>query len=201
MHAFLIIGNDQKQVETEIEKMIISLEVKNKIPFSLKKIDDSKELKRLTKYSFSTKTAIILNNFEEANNETVNSILKNLEEPNNNLVYILTAQSIDKILPTILSRCQIIKTTQNNFQIENEKMVLDFLNSNTNKRFDLIGKIKEREKAIEFVKDLIKYDYKSNNLVNMNSYLLVLKNLNLNGNVSLQLANLLVRMEPATYGK
>ena len=201
MHAFLVISNSQKQTDEEIKKIIKVHEIKNSIPFSLKKVEDSKELKKIIKYSFSQKTVIILNDFDNATPEAVNSVLKNIEEPNQNLFYILTANSIDKVLPTIISRCEVVVTKKENIKKETSKNVLDFINSNTTKRHDILNKIKERENAIEFVKELIFEDYKNNNLKNMNNYLLILKNLRLNGNVSLQLFNLLVRMIPATYGK
>lgn len=201
MHAFLVISNNQKQTDEEIKKIIKVHEIKNNIPFSLKKIEDSKELKKIIKYSFSQKTVIILNDFDNATPEAVNSVLKNVEEPNQNLFYILTANSIDKVLPTIISRCEVVVTKEENIKKETSKNVLDFINSNTTKRHDILNKIKERENAMEFVKELIFEDYKNNNLKNMNNYLLILKNLRLNGNVSLQLFNLLVRMIPATYGK
>lgn len=127
--------------------------------------------------------------------------MKNIEEPNQNLFYILTANSIDKVLPTIISRCEVVVTKEENIKKETSKNVLDFINSNTTKRHDILNKIKERENAIEFVKELIFEDYKNNNLKNINNYLLVLKNFRLNWNVSLQLFNLLVRIIPATYGK
>jgi translation initiation factor 2 alpha subunit (eIF-2alpha) len=97
MHAFLVISNNQKQTDEEIKKIIKVHEIKNNIPFSLKKIEDSKELKKIIKYSFSKKTAIILNDFDNATPEAVNSVLKNIEEPNQNLFYILTADMKNKI--------------------------------------------------------------------------------------------------------
>lgn len=203
MHAFLIVGNNELLVNSEVETIINKYKIELKIPFSLKKVEDSKELKKLTKFSYSKKTAIILEGFDEATNETVNSVLKNIEEPNNNLVYILTAKSTESVLPTILSRCEVITTdkTDLNLDTKEEKEIESFLKLDSSKRFEYLGKIKERSDAVKFVNNLIKYEYKLNNFTNMKNYLLVLKNLKLNGNVSLQLTNLLVRMEPATYGK
>lgn len=203
MHAFLIIGNNETLVSSEIKNLANKYQVVVKLPFSLKRVEDSKELKRLTKFSYSKKTAIILSGFDEATNETVNSVLKNIEEPNNNLVYILTAKSTESVLPTIISRCEVITTDGVNLNLdpEEKKEIEIFLKLNSSKRFEYLGKIKERSDAIKLVENLIKYEYKLNNFTNMKNYLLVLKNLKLNGNVSLQLTNLLVRMEPATYGK
>ena len=144
MHAFLVISNNQKQTDEEIKKIIKVHQIKNSIPFSLKKIEDSKELKKIIKYSFSQKTVIILNDFDNATPEAVNSVLKNIEEPNQNLFYILTANSIDKVLPTIISRCEVVVTKEENIKKETSKNVLDFINSNTTKRHDILNKIKDR---------------------------------------------------------
>ena len=44
--------------------------------------------------------------FDEANPAAANALLKTLEEPAPNVVLILTAESADVLLPTIISRCQ-----------------------------------------------------------------------------------------------
>lgn len=50
----------------------------------------------------------ILRRFEEANDETANALLKTLEEPPSHAVLILTAQDASLLLPTIVSRCQVL---------------------------------------------------------------------------------------------
>lgn len=47
-------------------------------------------------------------NFEAANAETMNALLKTLEEPPDNVVLLLTAESPESLLPTIVSRCEVI---------------------------------------------------------------------------------------------
>ena len=51
----------------------------------------------------------IIRDCEKMKSETTNSILKFLEEPNNNVLAILMTNNFNKILPTIVSRCQIIR--------------------------------------------------------------------------------------------
>jgi DNA polymerase-3 subunit delta' len=46
--------------------------------------------------------------FDAANAETMNAFLKTLEEPPGNTVILLTAERADDLLPTIISRCEII---------------------------------------------------------------------------------------------
>jgi DNA polymerase-3 subunit delta' len=50
----------------------------------------------------------VLCNFERATTGAANALLKTLEEPPGHVTLILTAQTVDTLLPTIVSRCQII---------------------------------------------------------------------------------------------
>lgn len=47
-------------------------------------------------------------NFEAANEAAQNALLKTLEEPPGNTVLLLTASQTDALLPTIVSRCEVI---------------------------------------------------------------------------------------------
>lgn len=196
MHAFLLTGNNI----TYIHKFIEDQNVK-KIYFTLQKIDDSKELKKITKYSFSEKTAIIIESIDTATVETQNSFLKNLEEPNKNLIYILTTRSLENVLPTIISRCQVINSNNQNLDSNNDnnqidtdviKNIEDYLNLNIDEKFKTLDKIKDRGEAITFVENLILVKHSKNDFNNLKDCLNTLKNLKKNGNVSLQLTNLLV---------
>ncbi len=53
----------------------------------------------------SGRRVIVLYPAEALNVPAANALLKSLEEPNANTVFILVSNSIDKLLPTILSRC------------------------------------------------------------------------------------------------
>ena len=109
MHAFLIVNRDKKMLEEEIVKITSSL---NAIPveYNLLKIEDTRYLSTLTSLKLKNATAYILRNIDNATPEAQSAFLKNLEEPQEHLYYILTAENISALLPTIISRCQIIKT-------------------------------------------------------------------------------------------
>lgn len=51
----------------------------------------------------------LLQRFEEANNFTANALLKTLEEPPEKVVLMLTAENSEQLLPTITSRCEVIR--------------------------------------------------------------------------------------------
>ena len=175
MHAFLLINTNPKEFATKQKA--------KQIPFRLQKIDDVRELKKFVKFSFALKTAIIIEDIDKATVETQNAFLKNLEEPTKNIIYILTASNINNVLPTIVSRCQVIKIQDLRYKMYDKNAnYKDALN------------IKDRGEAIKFVENLIYIDHEKNIFQNQENYLQSLKNLKANGNVSLQLLNLVVKM-------
>jgi DNA polymerase-3 subunit delta' len=75
------------------------------------KIDLVRELQRslaLTPYEGRYRVALLLR-FEEANIQAQNALLKTLEEPNPQVVLVLTASSAENLLPTIVSRCEVLR--------------------------------------------------------------------------------------------
>ena len=108
MHAYLIIGNSVQGTAASIEKLAKKLRAKI-LEFPLNKIGHTRELGKFTALKLTEPTAIIINSIENATAEAQNAFLKNLEEPQENLFYILTTNSLAKVLPTITSRCEVIK--------------------------------------------------------------------------------------------
>jgi DNA polymerase-3 subunit delta' len=75
------------------------------------KIDQVREIQRslaLAPYEGRYRVAIFLR-FEEATIQSQNALLKTLEEPNPQVVLVLTALSAENLLPTIVSRCEILR--------------------------------------------------------------------------------------------
>jgi DNA polymerase-3 subunit delta' len=75
------------------------------------KIDQIRELVHrfsLTPYVASRKIGLLIN-FEQANSQAQNSLLKTLEEPPGDSIMILTATSANSLLDTITSRCEEIR--------------------------------------------------------------------------------------------
>jgi DNA polymerase-3 subunit delta' len=75
------------------------------------KVDQIRELQRtlsLAPYEASFKIALLLR-FEEANPNAANALLKTLEEPPSHVIMILTASDAEALLPTIISRCELIR--------------------------------------------------------------------------------------------
>lgn len=75
------------------------------------KVDQVRELQHglsLAPYEARYRVALLLR-FEEANLSAANAMLKTLEEPSPQVVLILTAESPESLLPTIVSRCEILR--------------------------------------------------------------------------------------------
>lgn len=79
---------------------------------------------------------IILLNCETMTLETANALLKLLEEPHEDVTFILTTSSLNDVLPTIRSRCQLM-----HFSYLSKKSIADALHTEKN--------ISER-KALDF---------------------------------------------------
>lgn len=194
MHAFLIVNNTNNKPTYEFEKIVKREKISKQIPFILQKIEDSRELKKFVKFSFSQKTAIVIEDIDTATNEALNSFLKNLEEPTKNIIYILTTSNLNNVLPTIVSRCEVVKTENEDYEIENNDELQKFLDSDINFQFEHIGKIKDRGEAVKFIKNIIYLEHQNKIFKNQQNLLNTLSNLKSNGNVSLQLTNFVVTM-------
>jgi DNA polymerase III subunit delta' len=75
------------------------------------KVDQIRELQRslsLAPYQGRYKVALLLR-FEEAHVSAMNALLKTLEEPAPQVVILLTADSPENLLPTIVSRCEVLR--------------------------------------------------------------------------------------------
>ena len=82
------------------------------------------------------------------NSAAANSILKFLEEPQDNIIAILLTTNIDKVMPTIKSRCQIISLFNNE---ENMNDIEDIIYQEYNKIENNIDS-EQLEKNIENIK-------------------------------------------------
>lgn len=104
---------------------------------------------------YSAKGRVVV--LEDASNLTVeaqNALLKTLEEPPKGALLILAARNDASLLPTLLSRCQIIKL---NSPAQPEKLdtksdVEKLLSQSPQERFEYIEKLKDKD---QFLKELI----------------------------------------------
>ncbi|GAB4520898.1 MAG: DNA polymerase III subunit delta' [Anaerolineales bacterium] len=75
------------------------------------KVEQIRELQHnlaLAPYAGAYKIALLLR-FEEAHPSAANALLKTLEEPPPRVILLLTASDPDALLPTIVSRCEVLR--------------------------------------------------------------------------------------------
>jgi DNA polymerase-3 subunit delta' len=75
------------------------------------KVEQIRELRRslaLAPYEARYRVGLLLR-FEEAHISAANALLKTLEEPAPQVILLLTAESAESLLPTIVSRCEVVR--------------------------------------------------------------------------------------------
>jgi DNA polymerase-3 subunit delta' len=80
-------------------------------PGEMLKVDQVRGLTRslaLSPYESQYRIALLLR-FEEAHPSAANALLKTLEEPSRHVILILTADSVENLLPTVVSRCEVMR--------------------------------------------------------------------------------------------
>ena len=195
MHAYLLVGQDISKLKIEGLKLAEKLKAKI-MEFPMTKIADTRELRNITKLTFNSPTAILINSIDTITEEAGNAFLKNLEEPQEYIYYILTATSLKSILPTIISRCEVIKLT--------DKLKFVTNNKNLKPTLAIIDKIKDRGEAKEFVQNLIEISHfnllnsthnRLGQALDLEILIKTLNNLKVNGNVQLQLTNMVIGLK------
>ncbi|KKU04160.1 MAG: hypothetical protein UX88_C0001G0004 [Candidatus Woesebacteria bacterium GW2011_GWC2_47_16] len=199
MHAFLIEGGGET-LEKAIEALVKNLKAKLFV-YPVAKIEDVRSLNSFISLALATPTAILLRGVDQATDEALNAFLKNLEEPQENLYFILTAASHHRVLPTVVSRCQIVKTRGNQASQQDKRLAVDFLKKSVGEKISFVEPIKDREAATEFVSalslglhELLRQgegDYRAL-ARGLTASLLTRERLKANGNVTLQLTNLVI---------
>ncbi len=145
-HAFLLVGNNADQPlqfltmslicnETlACEQCIDCQKVLNHQYADIIEIDGEEEsIKKkhieniqetFKKSSLEGKAKVyILKNVEKTTKEAMNALLKILEEPTEGIYAIFTTKNINRILPTIISRCQVIELKPDNKEVLKEKLI------------------------------------------------------------------------------
>ncbi|MCL2678311.1 MAG: hypothetical protein FWE85_04575 [Clostridiales bacterium] len=111
---------------------------------------------------------VIIKNSEAMKEEAANSLLKILEDPPADTVFILLAQTTDKILPTVLSRCQAVNAgASGSFALSEERLrellpqAAELLNSLPQMRiYQVLGRAasweKDREGALHLLAAILR---------------------------------------------
>lgn len=167
MIARLLISESLNSRLLRIEKILSQAGITKNHPDLLYFPEDAKlgiEQARIIKKHFSLKPyqavgrVVVLEDASTLTPEAQNALLKTLEEPPENSILILGATSDTKFLPTILSRCQIIRLQRapegegdrgqtNDYAKDIEKL----LSASIEERFEFVEKLKEKEEFLRFL--------------------------------------------------
>ena len=175
MNSFLITGGTNKERLEKAKKLIKQntsvkklephpdlLMIQPELSISIKQIRELQKFLSRKPYQAEIKV-VIMPEAEKMTLPAQNSFLKTLEEPPENSLIILCAQNQDQLLPTIISRCQLIKLIPKP-EIELDKslithyslLITQLLQAKVGKRLQLIEPYtKNREEAIKFCQEMI----------------------------------------------
>ncbi len=120
MHSFLLVGNNpQPQINQLLKQQGIAANnldnhpdivlIKPMASISIKTIRELKIWASRKPYQSPNKAAIIIDS-HTATIPAQNALLKTLEEPPPHTIFILSTPNQHLLLPTIVSRCQVIQT-------------------------------------------------------------------------------------------
>ena len=133
------------------------------------KINSVRDIKREAAMSGieEGKKIFIILNVDMMNNEASNSLLKTLEEPLPGTILLLTTSAKDQLLPTIVSRCQLIKCdilaeneiedaliTRDGVDVSVARLVAQLSNGSYSnaRRLSMLNMTEERKDVIEFLR-------------------------------------------------
>jgi DNA polymerase-3 subunit delta' len=125
-------------------------------------IDQIREIKKISVFNENKPFLILIYRFDLANLQAQNAFLKTLEEKADTKFIILTVENTNKLLPTIISRCQIIDLTKKDNEDKNlvSKKIVEIFKmakNQTNLGFLSHSKISNitSERASLIIKDII----------------------------------------------
>ena len=116
------------------------------------------------------KKVYIINESDKLNISSSNSILKFLEEPEDGIIAILVTENISSLLPTIVSRCQVLslKNKKSLTGLSTLEKIGHFLKDNND---DIIEYISNEESKLKFDKVIKFIEYYEDNHTNTLIYI------------------------------
>ncbi len=197
MIARLLISSSSEEISQSIESYLKPAGLHTKHPDLLFYPTGSKlgiEEARKIKEHFSLKPysakgrGVVLEEASVLTTDAQNALLKTLEELPTEGILILGATSDSKFLPTVLSRCQVIRlqVTGDRGQNEKQKEIELLLSATMEERFEYVEKLKEKEEFLhslvsffhqklpankEFVRQLLQAEEYANQNVNIRAIL------------------------------
>lgn len=136
-HAYLFVGPSgcgKRELAKEFaNKIVTANSAANISVFDIEKNGSLEDIRQLLELASLTplnasKKVVILENVHTISPAASNALLKTLEEPANNTVFLLTSNVL-KILPTIMSRCQVLNCNRLSVRAELSEEIAEIVNS------------------------------------------------------------------------
>jgi DNA polymerase III delta prime subunit len=202
MHAYLLVGKEKDKIDTKVAEIVEELKA-IRYDNELAHIAQVRELKSFTQLKVDGPIAIVVQNIEVASTAALNAFLKMLEEPQESIYFILTTNNIHRVIPTVQSRCQVIRLI--NDYCYDETLIPQYkvlIGESISDKFMLINEYKDRQDALGFINNFIFYLYEMHKkgIINIKTLDAIkaaeetLLRLRQNGNVKLQLANMVTHI-------
>lgn len=164
MYPTILFSSDPKIVENYIKDVIkqntfnpsylYKIEPKEKAII----IEQIRDLNSILQIKSPSKRLICMYSFDTATLEAQNAMLKILEEKTANNQFILEVHDLQKIVPTILSRCKVVDLFVEDTEVDNELSAL-IEKSVENPSMNLLGNAHfqpgTREEAVDLFKKII----------------------------------------------
>lgn len=174
MTSFIVASNDKHKKINYIQDFLQNERI-DKLDVTYIGVESSKnnnsigidEIKNLQVKIFlkpikSEKKAIVIEDGDHLTIEAQNALLKVLEEPPDHTIIILNVENIENLLPTIISRCQIVTLQSDVIKLEDQEkrelqeLIADFSTIKVGERLKFAESIsKDKDKAIDMVGKLI----------------------------------------------
>jgi DNA polymerase III delta prime subunit len=123
---------------------------------SISQVREALERLKFFPYELEQKFCIV-KKAQKMNQEAANALLKSLEESSEKTIFILLARDADSVLPTIASRCALLRFPEKElpqWNEENRKKMREIMTAEIFERFDYIEKIsKDRKEFSGILKD------------------------------------------------
>lgn len=156
MQPKIIVSQNREERDKEIWKILEEVKIVPKNP-DLFILEDEKisiaQVKQLIKhlstkpFGTTAKSVVILNG-NNISLDAQNALLKTLEEPPGESVILIGVNSETKLLPTVLSRCQVLYQVSS-IKYQAEEFNLDLiLKASIEERFDIVEKASDKEKFL-----------------------------------------------------
>ncbi len=144
---------DRAESKSHPDVVIIEPEIEEKKgktrekEIGISQIRDALERLKFFPYELERKFCVV-KQAQKMNAEAANALLKSLEEPTEKTIFILLASDTDSILPTIVSRCAILRFPQTELPGWNRNQFRRIFGQEIFERFDYIEIISKNKKEM-----------------------------------------------------